>query len=90
MGVYEYETIGRTKVSFGVIELIPLVILLAIVGIVFLISRRNKVIKRTRTRSVGEFHRFSATSADLLGGGSVRNGKRVETAHLNLKILKPH
>lgn len=40
--VYEYETIGRTKVSFGVIELIPLVILLAIVGIVFLISRRNK------------------------------------------------
>lgn len=42
MGVYEYETIGRTKVSFGVIELIPLVILLAIVGIVFLISRRNK------------------------------------------------
>ena len=42
MGVYEYETIGRIKVSFGVIELIPLVILLAIVGIVFFILRRNK------------------------------------------------
>lgn len=47
MGVHHDETIGRLKVSFGVIELIPLVILLAIVllaivGIVFLISRRNK------------------------------------------------
>lgn len=42
VGVFEGEIIGRSRVSFGVIELIPLVILLAIVGIVFFISRRNK------------------------------------------------